>query len=161
MLYARVSKLLMHRLSPWSVTNMHVVCWTLFNLPICQYSLAWHCHWNMNRNGRGFFSEKSHIQYRRWCPGDVVIPAVMLSTVWHGPLASYAKLRVAHAPEMLGTFPRHRGYGDPDMHHGMCVTHVPWYMPESLTSGFPWSLWQGKCSRHCQRMRYLQFYVSG
>ena len=24
---------------------------------------------------------------------------------------------------------------DPDMHHGTCVTHVPWYMPGSLTSG--------------------------
>ena len=29
---------------------------------------------------------------------------------------------------------------DPDMHHGMCVTHVPWYMPGSLTSGSLWSV---------------------
>ena len=28
---------------------------------------------------------------------------------------------------------------NPDMHHGTCVTHVPWCMPESLTSGFLWS----------------------
>ena len=49
----------------------------------------------------------------------------------------------------------------PDMHHGTCVTHVPWCMPGSLTSGFIWSLWQGKGSRHSRRMRNLQFYISG
>ena len=27
---------------------------------------------------------------------------------------------------------------DPNMHHGTCVTHVPWFMPGSLTSGFLW-----------------------
>ena len=29
------------------------------------------------------------------------------------------------------------GASYPDMHHGTCVTHVPWCMPGSLTSGFP------------------------
>ena len=28
---------------------------------------------------------------------------------------------------------------DPDIHHGTCVTYVPWCMPGSLTSGFLWS----------------------
>ena len=28
---------------------------------------------------------------------------------------------------------------DSVMHHGMCVTHVPWCMPGSPTSGFHWS----------------------
>ena len=28
---------------------------------------------------------------------------------------------------------------DPDMHHGTCVTHVPWCMPGSLTIGFLWN----------------------
>ena len=28
---------------------------------------------------------------------------------------------------------------DPDMRHATCVTHVPWCMPGSLTSGFLWS----------------------
>ena len=45
---------------------------------------------------------------------------------------------------MTGTFYPPPGVSDPDMHHGMCVTHVPWYMPGSLTSGFLWSRWQGK-----------------
>ena len=31
---------------------------------------------------------------------------------------------------------------DPNMHHGTCVTHVPWYMPGSLTNGFLWSRWR-------------------
>ena len=50
---------------------------------------------------------------------------------------------------------------DPDMHHGTCVTHVPWYMPRSITSSFLWSRWRGKRSRHSRLMRKSQFYVSG
>ena len=48
---------------------------------------------------------------------------------------------------------------DTDMHHGTCATHVPWCMP--LTSGFFWSRWRGRHSRHSWRMRNPQFYVSG
>ena len=50
---------------------------------------------------------------------------------------------------------------DLDMHHGTCVTHVPWCMPGSLTSGFLWSRWRGKRSRHSRCMRNPQFCVSG
>ena len=50
---------------------------------------------------------------------------------------------------------------DPDMHHGTCVTHVTWCMPELLTSGFFQSQWRGKRSRHSRRMRNPKFYVSG
>ena len=54
----------------------------------------------------------------------------------HGPLTRYAKLRVAHASGMPGTFfPRLR-VSDPDMHHGAGVTHVQWCMPGSLMSDF-------------------------
>ena len=70
----------------------------------------------------------------------------------HGPLAIYVKLRTAHAPPRVS---------DHDMHHGTCVTHVPWCMPESLTSDFRCSRWRGKRSRHSRRMRNQQFYVSG
>ena len=59
----------------------------------------------------------------------------------NGPLPRYVKLRVAHAPEMPGTFSppptvlrKPLGSG-PDMHHGTCVTHVPWCMSGSLTRG--------------------------
>ena len=49
---------------------------------------------------------------------------------------------------------------DPDMHRGTYVTFLPWCMPGSLTSGFLWSRWRGKCARHSRRMRNPQFYVS-
>ena len=65
------------------------------------------------------------------------------------------KLRVTHAPGMSGTFPRHHGPAIPT-----CETHVPWCMPGSLTSGFLWSRYRGKRSRHSRRMRSPQFYVS-
>ena len=79
----------------------------------------------------------------------------------HGPLTRYEKLRVAHAPGMPGTFFPLLRISDPNMHHGTCVTHVPWCMPGSLTSGFLWSQWRGKRSQYSRRMRNTQFYVSG
>ena len=79
----------------------------------------------------------------------------------HGPLARYVKLGVAHAPGMPGTFSQPSWFGVPDMHHGTCVTHVPWWESGSLISGFLWSRWQGKSSWHSRLMRNSQFYVSG
>ena len=54
-------------------------------------------------------------------------------------------------------FPRHRFQrkllvSDPDMHHGTCVTHVPWCMSGSLNRGGG-----GKRSRHSRHMRNSQF----
>ena len=79
----------------------------------------------------------------------------------HGPFIRYLKLRVAHAPGMPGTFSPPSRISDRDMHHGTCVTHVPWCMPGSLTSCFLWNRWREKPSRHTRRMRNPQFYVSG
>ena len=62
---------------------------------------------------------------------------------------------------MPGTFSLPPRVSDPDMHHGTCVTHVPWSMPGSLTSGFLWSRSQGKRSRHSQHKRNLRFNVTG
>ena len=62
---------------------------------------------------------------------------------------------------MPGTFSPPPRVSDPDIHHGTCVTHVPWSMPGSLTSGFLWDRWRGKRSRHPRCMRKLLFYVSG
>ena len=76
----------------------------------------------------------------------------------HGPFTRYVKLRVAHAPGIPGTFSPPPRFGDPDMHHGSCVTHELWSMPGSLTNGFFWSRLRGKRSR---RMRNPQFYVFG
>ena len=60
-------------------------------------------------------------------------------------------------------FPRHRGLAIPTCitDHGTYVTHVPWCMPESLTTGFLWSRCRGKRSRHSRHMRNPQFCVSG
>ena len=79
----------------------------------------------------------------------------------NGPLTRYVKLQVVHARECRGRFPRH-GFqrkplvSDPGMHHGTCVTHVPWCMSEPLTPRR-----RVKRSRHTRRMRNPQFYVSG
>ena len=60
---------------------------------------------------------------------------------YHGPLTRYAKLRVVHEPRMPGErFFRHRLrrkplVSDPGMHHGTCVTHMPWCISGSLTRG--------------------------
>ena len=77
-----------------------------------------------------------------------------------GLLPRYAKLRIAHAPGMPGTFSPPPRVSDPDMHQGTCVTHVPWCMPGSLTSSFLQSRWRGKFYRHSRCMRNPQFYVS-
>ena len=53
-----------------------------------------------------------------------------------------------------GTFSLPPQVSDPDMHQCTYVTHVPWCMPGSLTSGFLWSQW------HSRRVRNPQFYVS-
>ena len=79
----------------------------------------------------------------------------------HGTLTRYVKLRVAHAPGMPGRFAPPPRVSDPDMHHGTCVTHVPWCMSGSLTSGFLWSRWHGKHFRPSRRMHNPQSYVSG
>ena len=49
----------------------------------------------------------------------------MFQREFYGPLTRYVKLRVAHASEMPGTFPCHRG--------------LAWCMPGSPTGSFLWS----------------------
>ena len=79
----------------------------------------------------------------------------------NGPFTRLIKSRVVHAPGMLGMFSPPPRVSVPDMHHVTCVTHVPWCMPGSLTSGFLISRWRGKRSRHSRRMRNPQCCVSG
>ena len=83
------------------------------------------------------------------------------SSLGYGPLARYVKLRVAHAPGMPGKFSPPARVSDADIHYGTCATHMPWCMPGSLTSRFLLNRWRGKLSRRSQRLRNLQFYVSG
>ena len=71
------------------------------------------------------------------------------------------KIAGAHAPGMPGTFSPSPQVSDPDMHHGTCVTHVPWCMPGSLTSGFLWNRRRGEMFPAFPAHAHLQFYVSG
>ena len=76
---------------------------------------------------------------------------------YHGPLARYVKLWVAHAPRMPGAFSPSPRVSDCGMHHSTCVMHVPRCMPGSLTSVFLWSRWRGKRYRHSRRKRNPTF----
>ena len=61
-----------------------------------------------------------------------------------GLLTRYVKLWVAHVPGEPGTFSSAPRVNDPEMHHGTCVTHVPWCMPGPLPSGFLWTVGRGE-----------------
>ena len=71
---------------------------------------------------------------------EIQCPQPTTHSTFNGPLTRYVKLWVAHASGMLGTFSRHRlqrkpPVSDPIMHHGTCVTHVPWCLSGSLIRG--------------------------
>ena len=72
---------------------------------------------------------------------------------FHRPFTRYAKWRVLHAPGMLWTFSPSPRVSNPDLHHDTGVTHVPWSMTGSLTSGFLWFWYRGKRFRYCRCMR--------
>ena len=91
-------------------------------------------------------------------PTDVIYFTLVRTTTW---ASCQIRKIVVDAPGMPGTFFLPPRVSDLDMHHGMCVTHVPWCMLGSLTSGCLWSQWRGKRSRHSWCMRNPQFYVSG
>ena len=78
----------------------------------------------------------------------------------HAPLARYVKLRAAHAYVYAGIVSPPPRASDPGMHHGTCVTHVPWCMLGSLTTGFIWSRWRGKRSRRSRCLCNRQVHVS-
>ena len=86
--------------------------------------------------------ENLSANWRRFCLGFNVLTHLGWATPWAS--CQIRKIASAHAPGMPGTFSPPPRVSDPDMHHGMCVTHVPWRMPGSLTSGFLWSRRRGK-----------------
>ena len=64
-----------------------------------------------------------HQGRRRGCNFVCSKSAPYHSLEMHEPLARHVKLRVVHEPGMPGTFTPRR-VSDPDMHRGLCVTHV-------------------------------------
>ena len=93
---------------------------------------------------RALFSNTVPLSLLKFNLFFLVIGGAVFNIASHGPLIRYVISRVAHAPGMPGTFSPPPRVSDPDMHHGTCVTHVPWCMPGSLTSGFLWSRRRGK-----------------
>ena len=53
-----------------------------------------------------------------------------------------------------GTFLPPPRVSDSDMHHGRCVTHVPWCMSGSLTSGFLWIPYRWKRTGACATLNF-------
>ena len=79
----------------------------------------------------------------------------------HWPLPDTQNVGLRMRWECRERFPRHRlqrklPVSDPGMHHGTCVTHVPW-----CNVGIANTRWRGKRSRHSRRMRNPQFCASG
>ena len=94
--------------------------------------------WDMFGSGHGFASVRRQIITR----GNATL--VLQANFRQWTSCQIHKIAGAHARGMLGTFSPSPQVSDPDMHHGTCVTHVPWCMPGSLNSGFLWKRRRGK-----------------
>ena len=80
-----------------------------------------------------------------WTPfvaASHIIPLIRKRLSWAS--CQIREIAGAHAPGMPRTFSPPPRVRDPDMHHGTCVTHVPWCMQGSLTSGYLWNRRRGK-----------------
>ena len=106
-----------------------------------------------------------------WCHRQFAMPKVTFSetfrilcggnptwSIWQWASYQIRKIAGTHAPGMPGMFSPPPRVSDPDIHHGTCVTHVPWYMPGSLTSGFLWSRRRGKTFPAFSALRQQSFY---
>ena len=154
--------------SPQWVNSSHVMPFTAKPLPepmmiYCQYLFP---PFQMSTSGGGGYCDCGDVEAWKTEPFCKVHKRGLdrkdnkvSREAFHGPLARYEKLRMRR--ECRERFPPPPQFSDPDMHHGTCVKHVPWCMPGSLTSGFLWSRWRGKRSRHSRRMRNPRFCVSG
>ena len=98
-----------------SQTNIFTIGWVSLNILYCEHGVSF---W--------LSPSRIHVQAHPWASCQI------------------RKIAGAHAPGMPGTFSPSPQLNDPDMHHGTCVTHVPWCMPGSLTSGFLCNRRRGK-----------------
>ena len=136
-------------------TNMHMM------MP-----LWWHSHNSRKKN----ICASYNISYHQWSATKTDTVHMILRTESQGlkgtnlwPWASYKIRKIANwacARNAGNVFPPPTSkkplLSDPGMHHGTCVTQVPWCM---LGIGNP--RWRGKLSRHSRRMRNTQLYVFG
>ena len=92
----------------------------------CLRNLFLLVQWTINR-----FRQKLCAQQIQDVDLGIAVPHQKLPR--HGSLIRYVKIAGAHTPGMPGTFSPPPRVSDPDIHHGTCVTHVPWCMLGSLT----------------------------
>ena len=76
----------------------------------------------------------------QWLTKCLTIDTNKVLAIPHGPLYQIRKIAGCVCREFRERFPRHWFQmkplvSDPGMHHGTCVTHVPWCMSGSLTRG--------------------------
>ena len=118
-------------------TNWKLSCWTFGSVEITTFLCC--------SNGKYRINFKHNTQ-RAFCLVSIVSTwsrfASYNGTAWAS--CQIRKIAGAHARGMPGTFSPSPQVSDPDMHHGTCVTPVPWCMPGSLTSGFLWKRQRGK-----------------
>ena len=89
----------------------------------------------------------------------MLLSSVLSIDLYYGPLTRYVKLRVAHAPGMPGAFfPTTSGQLSRHAYRHVHDSVMPLCMSGSLISGFLWSRWREKRSRHS---RNPQSHVSG
>ena len=105
------------------------------------------------------YVHKSYVKYQMWLVGNLYVKntgswdcsqLTSVSCFWNwysdnglllsGQWASYHIRKIAGCACAGNVFPRRRFQretlvSDPGMHHGTCVTHVPWCMSGSLTCG--------------------------
>ena len=118
-------------------------CQAIIGTNFVNWALGNKNKWHWNQNKTIFIPEKENknVVYKMgvlpsmcYCisyQSHTCMASKHLHRCVHGPLYRYVKLRVAHAPGMPGTFSTPPRVSDPDMHHGTCVTHVPWCMTGS------------------------------
>ena len=111
------------------------------------------------------YTHKRHSIAHPWGPGMFWVTSKWVlhptAVIVMGLLPDMANCGLRMRRECRKHFPHHRLQrkllvSDPGMHHGTCITHVPWCM-----SGSANPRWWGKHSRHSRRMRNPQYHVSG
>ena len=146
----------------WEVVTKTVKVWMVF-----------YTHWRAlpSHSGQSMEAKGTCFKWRPWTQsrlnftGNSIVCFIKetVNTMWPSVLCNYRwtsgsvkrgvfpwascqirKIAGAHAPGMPGTFSPSPQLNDPDMHHGTCLTHVPWCMPGSLTSGFLCNRRRGK-----------------
>ena len=113
-----------------------------------------------------FHSINTSTQYLKDCKSILLLTALLLLVFSMGLLPDTKNCGLRMRWECRKRFPRHRLQrkplvGDPAMHHGTCVSQVPWCMSGPLIHGGGENVPGIPFSPAFRRMRKPQFYLSG